>query len=129
MSIYDKYFNVKAGRHLKTGRAGETIAGEFLKGKGHDILHANFRCGHKEIDLISVDKGILVFTEIKTRSNFLAGFPEEAVTIRKQQLLKAAAESYLAQYPQYKQVRFDIVSILLHKGQATEILHFEDAFY
>jgi len=120
---------LKAGSHLKLGKKGEIAAARFLIGQGHRILHANFRHGHKEIDLVSLDKEVLVFTEIKTRSSFLFGLPEEAVTLRKQELLKAAATHYLQTFPQYQQVRFDIVSIILHRGQVMEIVHFEDAFY
>lgn len=117
------------GKHTELGKNGEIIALDFLKNKGHQIIATNYRCGHKEIDIISLEKDVLVFCEIKTRSNFHFGFPEEAVTPRKQALLKAAAEAFLLDHQQYSKIRFDIVSILMNGTSVREILHFEDAFY
>ena len=116
-------------RHIDLGRSGESIAADYLQAKGHVILEVNFRFGHKEIDIISLDGDVLVFTEIKARRSLLFGFPEEAVTIRKQAFLKTAAEYYCQQHPQYTAIRFDIVSIIMRPGMVKEILHFEDAFY
>jgi len=115
--------------HLKLGKNGEAAAGKFLQEKGHQLLHINYRCGHKEIDIISLDKNILVFTEIKARSSFSFGFPEDAVTPKKQQLLKAAADQFLLTYSPHTQIRFDVISILFKGRKVAEIVHFEDAFY
>lgn len=93
------------------------------------MLECNYRFEHKEVDIISLDGPVLVFTEIKTRSHYHLGFPEEAVHGRKQQFLKQAAAYYCLQQPQYEQLRFDVISILLQKGEVRELLHFEDAFY
>ena len=105
------------------------MARQFLINKGHQILATNYRSGHKEIDIISTDKAVLVFSEIKTRSSYDFGFPEEAIHGRKKQLLLEAAEAYLAAHNKYTQIRFDVISILIRQGKAPEILHFEDAFY
>lgn len=129
LRAHKRLIQLKPGRNLKLGKSGEIAAGRFLQEKGHQLLHVNYRCGHKEIDIVSLDKDILVFVEIKARSNFSFGFPEEAVTAKKQQLLKAAAEQFLLQYPEYVQIRFDVISILFSEGIVAEILHFEDAFY
>ena len=116
-------------KHISLGRNGEQLAVSFLKQKGHLLLHTNYRCGHKEIDIITLDKDILVFSEIKTRSSYAFGFPETAVTPAKQLLLKAAAEAFLLDNISYKKVRFDIISILMANGVVKEMMHFEDAFY
>lgn len=116
-------------KHIDFGKSGEAIAASYLREKGHVILELNFRVGHKEIDIISLDKDILVFTEIKTRQNYLFGFPEEAVTKRKQAFLKAAAAQYCLNTPQYFKVRFDVISIIIQSRNVKEIVHFEDAFY
>jgi len=116
-------------KHNDLGRKGESLAVQFLLTKGHQILETNYRYEHKEIDVISVLEDVLVFTEIKSRSSYSFGFPEEAVSTRKQNLLKQAAEYYCLQHPQYLKIRFDVVSILIRNDGTTEILHFEDAFY
>jgi putative endonuclease len=115
--------------HIDLGKSGESIACKYLQTKGHTILELNFRFGRKEIDIISLDKDILVFTEIKTRRSHLFGFPEEAVTQRKQIFLKAVAEQYCLSQPQYAKIRFDIISLIIQSEMVKEIMHFEDAFY
>ncbi len=116
-------------RHIELGMAGEQYAHRFLQDKGHLILEVNYRFEHKEIDVISLYEDVLVFTEIKSRSSYTFGFPEEAVHQRKQKFLKAAAEYYCYNHPQYEKVRFDVISLLMKDRKAIEILHFEDAFY
>lgn len=116
-------------KHKETGIKGEQIAEKFLLNKGYTILHKNWRSGRKEIDIIAMDKGFLVFVEVKTRYSFDFGFPEEAVSPQKQLHIKIAAEAFADTYTDFESVRFDIISILLKKEAADEILHFEDAFY
>lgn len=116
-------------KHNELGKNGEILACQFLINKGHIILETNYRSGHKEIDIISRDSGVLVFSEIKSRSSYDFGFPEEAVHPRKQLLLKEAAMAYLELQQTEQPIRFDVISILMRQGTAAEILHFEDAFY
>ncbi len=111
------------------GKHGEILACSYLQDKGHVILETNFRYSHKEIDIISLLDDVLVFTEIKSRSSYTFGFPEEAVSVRKQNLLKLAAEYYCLDKPQYQKFRFDVLSLLIRDGNIKEAVHFEDAFY
>lgn len=105
------------------------MACQFLINKGHTIIATNYRSGHREIDIISLDGAILVFSEIKARSGYQFGFPEEAVHYRKQQHLKEAAMAYLEANDSEQPIRFDVIAILIKAGKAAEIVHFEDAFY
>jgi putative endonuclease len=116
-------------KHSKIGVKGEQIAADFLLNKGYIIIHRNWRSGKKEIDIIASKDGVLVIAEIKTRTNFDFGFPEEAVNRKKQQFLKSAAEVFIDGNPQYGYVRFDIISILMDGDVVKEIMHFEEAFY
>jgi putative endonuclease len=116
-------------KHNETGIKGEQIAEKFLLRKGYAILHSNWRFGHKEVDIIAEKDNVLIFAEVKTRSGYGFGFPEEAVNIKKQQFLKLAAEAFLEINPRFSYARFDTISILLEAGLAKEIVHFEDAFY
>lgn len=92
-------------------------------------MHRNWRSGKKEIDIIALKDDILVIVEIKTRSSYHVSFPEEAVTHKKQQLLKLAAQAFSDAHPEYRNIRFDIISILMNGDQVKEIVHFEEAFY
>lgn len=116
-------------KHNETGIKGEQIAEKFLLKKGYSILHKNWCFGKHEVDLIAEKDKTLIIIEVKTRSNLAFGFPEDAVTSRKQGFLKAATEAFLDQYPQYERIQFDIISIHIQQNELKEILHFEDAFY
>ncbi len=116
-------------KHSKIGTKGEQIAADFLLKKGYHILHRNWRSGKKELDIIAFKDNMVVVAEIKTRTNFDFGFPEEAVNKKKQQYLKSAGEAFMQTHPEYMQIRYDIISILLNGDAIKEILHFEEAFY
>jgi putative endonuclease len=116
-------------KHNKIGIKGEQIAADYLLNKGYIILYRNWRSGKKEVDIIAWKDDMLAIVEIKTRSTYDIGFPEEAVNRKKQNFLKAAAEDFSTQNPQYINIRFDIISILVDGENVKEIVHFEEAFY
>lgn len=116
-------------KHNETGIKGEEIAEKFLLTKGYTIRYKNWRHGQKEIDIIAQLNQLLVFIEVKTRSNIFFGQPEDAVDYKKQDFMKTAAEEFLYQHKEYEQIRFDIISIVTQKGKLHEIVHFEDAFF
>ena len=117
-------------KHNKIGIKGEQIATDFLLNKGYIIIHRNWRSGKRELDIIAEHRDTLVIVEIKTRSRTDMGYPEEAVTKKKQQFLKAATEDFMSAHPQYRNIRFDIISVLMDGGEMVrEIVHFEEAFY
>ena len=120
-------------KNTKTGAVGEQIAKEYLIKKGYIILATNWRAQHKEIDIIAKYKDVLVFVEVKTRRSTKFGFPEEAVTTKKWQLLFLAAQAFIEQYTNYERIQFDIISVALKnkqmKDSETEIVHYEDAYY
>jgi len=116
-------------KHNEIGTKGELIAVNFLKNNGFIIHATNWRSGKKEIDIIAEIGDTIVFVEVKTRSNFNFGYPEEAVDERKKKLIKLAAEEFFLAFPSNKHLRFDIISILHLQGITLEILHLKDAFY
>ncbi len=116
-------------KHKETGIKGEQIAQNFLQKKGYKILHLNWRHERKEVDIIAMHHDLLVFVEVKTRTSMKYGYPEEAVHTTKQSYLKAAADAFLDDHPQYEKLRFDIISIILEKNKTKEIMHIEDAFF
>jgi putative endonuclease len=116
-------------KHTEIGTKGELLAANFLKNKGYEIIFTNWRSGKKEIDIIAESIDSIVFIEVKTRTNFDFGYPEEAVTENKKKILKKAAEDYYEQFKTNKSPRFDIISILIKKTNIPEIIHIVDAFY
>ncbi|MEM6726092.1 MAG: YraN family protein [Bacteroidota bacterium] len=114
-------------RPHKIGDTGEKIAANYLERKGYHILEYNWRSGKAEIDLIAHFKGILVFAEVKTRSTPQFGYPESAVSSHKMKMLYQGAGAYCRLLSHESEVRFDIISIILHPQ--LDIQHFEDAFF
>jgi putative endonuclease len=129
MRYYNGYIYETMPKHSEIGIKGEQIASDFLIKKGYFIVHRNWRSGKKEIDIIAQKGDLLVIVEIKTRSSYDFGFPEEAVDKRKQGHLKAAAAVFANEHVEYRDVRFDIISVLLEGEHVKEIVHFEEAFY
>ena len=69
------------------GNAGENFAARYLEQHGYKILEKNFRVRSAEIDIIAQIGDVIVFVEVKTRSNIRYGLPAEAVNFRKQKKL------------------------------------------
>lgn len=114
--------------HNDTGKKGEDAAAEFLQANGHTIVARNYRFGRAEVDIISTDGNLLVFTEVKTRGTEQFGYPEEFVDKGKQRRMKKAAAEYTYQNKSDAGIRFDIISITNIKG-GFKIHHIKDAFF
>ena len=110
------------------GKDAEELAVIYLKRKNYRILEVNYRVGYKEIDIICQDGRMIIFVEVKYRSEIHFGYPEDFVNEKKRQNIKEAAFQYIESLDRLTPVRFDIVSIA-KDGNISDILHFEDAFY
>ncbi len=95
------------------GTKYETIACEYLKAQGYEILERNFRCRQGEIDIIAKDGRYLVFVEVKYRANAVCGYAASAVSRKKQQVISRVAAFYLIKNRLSDTVpcRFDVVAI------------------
>ena len=114
-------------KHNETGQYGEDLAKNYLTDLGWQVVATNYRYGKAEVDLIAWDNKILVFAEVKTRRNQRYGYPEEAVSSKKESLMAAAAGAYMRAIDYDGELRFDIISIILEPK--LEIEHFRDAFF
>ena len=81
-----------------------------------------------EIDIVAEKNDIPHFIEVKTRSSWQYGTPEEAVNRKKIQDLLKAANGFLNQYPKYVDFRIDILSITKHPEKETEYFFIEDVY-
>ena len=113
--------------HNKLGRLRENIAKKFLRQKGFIIIALNWRHLHYEIDIISKHQNVLVFVEVKTRSTFKFGFPDESIDHKKENRLREAAEIYIEQEDLHNEIRFDIISIVKNNFEE-KVYHITDAF-
>ncbi|MBQ3443181.1 MAG: YraN family protein [Selenomonadaceae bacterium] len=111
------------------GKFGEDVAANFLEAKGYSIVARNFRIRSAEIDIIAKADDVIVFVEVKARSNIRHGLPSEAVTLCKQKKIIEAASIFLQDetFSDYT-CRFDVVEVYLSGGCVEKINHIENAF-
>ena len=114
--------------HNKIGAEGENLADEWLKQKGYEILHRNWRHSHYEIDLIATKNNWLHIVEVKCRNASPFGCPEDSVTKKKFKHLQRAADQFLFLNPGYKWIQYNILSITLHKDKEPDFFLLEDVF-
>lgn len=107
------------------GQKAEQIVAEYLKTEhSHTIIAHNFKTKSYEIDLISIAEpapsqksdvaqssatpsqkaapSTIYFTEVKYRKSAVHGSPLSAITPKKRQQIRFAAEAFLAQHPEFQ---------------------------
>jgi putative endonuclease len=114
----------------KLGDDGEEIAVQYLLDNGYEILERKYVSHKKEVDIIAKSPDdVLVFVEVKTRSNDNFGEPEYALTKSKQKSIIRVAEEYLYEKDIVDtSVRFDVIGIEFGEDGEPEINHLEHAF-
>lgn len=124
---------MESGKHYRQviGKQGEDMACRFLEENGHTILERNWRCGHLEIDIISLDKDGIHFVEVKTRRQNIQAPPQENVNYIKQNRIIKAALRYLKSGKGMNfgnsECSFDIIGISIH-GNDIEITWIPQAY-
>lgn len=115
----------KAGK-AERGRHGEDLAAEYYKRTLKcRVLARNWRCQRDEVDLICVDGEVLVFVEVRARSEtaLVSGF--HSVDKRKKDTLRRAYKNYLRQLRNPpKHFRFDIIDVSISLKGDTELKHY-----
>ena len=111
------------------GNWGEELACKYLREIGFEILERNWRYRRAEVDIISREEGVLVFTEVKVRSRLDYGRPEERVGSKKRNLMIEAAMAYMRKTGYEWEIRFDIVAIHGSAEEVKTIELFRDAFF
>lgn len=114
---------------LRTGKIGEDMAADFLKRSGYKIIERNFRCNIGEIDIIAIDKDVLVFVEVRTKNSSSFCSPQQTITLSKQKKLQKLSLFFLSNKKiENRDCRFDVVAIDLSRGKAGIEL-FKNAFW
>ena len=123
----DKWFK----NRQELGKRGEEVALEYLLQQGMGLLERNWRCGHKELDLIMEDGVFIRIVEVRTREYPSIMEPFESITLQKRNKVIAAAKGYMEQKGRFlsgsKEVVFDVVSVLFN-GELFEIKYLREAF-
>jgi putative endonuclease len=116
------------------GAAGEDAAAEILAALGYEIVERNFRTKYGELDIVAVDRGTLVFCEVRTRvgRNAIAYALESIGPGKRMQLRKMAREWFrlsTAERPAAWKIRFDAVAVAIAPdGRTLAVEHVRDAF-
>ncbi|UFJ42094.1 YraN family protein [Brevibacillus humidisoli] len=116
---------------IQLGRYGEQVAAQRLVEQGYSILGRNIRFRTAELDIVAVDRGMLVFVEVRTRSGIRQGTGAESISWRKRQKLREAALCYLQQREgSGRQIRFDVICVTIAPdGSRTPVVeHIVNAF-
>ena len=107
------------------GQQGEDLACRMLEARGHLVLERNWRHGHLEIDIISIDPSGIHFVEVKARRDSIQAPPQYNVDRAKQSRITRAALGFLNSrkgipYGNYE-CHFDIVAVTFEgEGYRTE---------
>ncbi len=113
--------------NIVKGKSGEMLVRDFLVSKGYSILECNYRNKIGEVDIIAMDKNILVFIEVKSRTSTSYGYAFEAVDLKKQRKIINTSLVYI-KFKNYKdiQLRYDIIEVYFQKD--IKINHLVNAF-
>ena len=115
----------------KLGQVGEDLACEFLESRGQTIIERNWRSGHLEVDLISIDSDGIHFVEVKTRKENIQAPPQENVDYKKQKRITRAAGIFLKSGKGKafgsRDCLFDIVAVTINDNRA-RIEYFPQAY-
>lgn len=110
------------------GRYGEDLAAQYCKRElGYRQIARNWRYKQDEVDLICRDGEVLVFIEVRARSEsaLVSGF--DSVDAKKKQKLLRACKAYLKQlsHPP-KHLRFDVIGVVLRENEPGEVRHYQN---
>ena len=116
---------------LDFGKEGEKAAVKLLKKRGYRIIEKNYRNSSGEIDIVAEQDQVLVFIEVKSRTDAEYGEPLEAVTSHKQRKIGQVAKGFMTQHRiANRDCRFDVVGIKGSPGEPKtwEVELVQDAF-
>ena len=112
----------------EVGAWGEDTATRYLEDKGYKIVTRHFTHRIGEIDIVAAKSGHIIFVEVKTRTNFRFGAPEDAIGWSKQEKLRRTANVYMLQH-RLNNTPYQIDSVAVMRDQMTKettIRHLEN---
>ncbi|MDL2218821.1 YraN family protein [Ruminococcaceae bacterium OttesenSCG-928-O06] len=111
------------------GRTGEDAAARAYAAAGYRLLRRNFATRLGEVDLILEKDDLVVFCEVKARSEGAIAAPAEWVDAKKQRKVLAAAQIWLQQQGLTEaHMRFDVAEVYLAGAAPPRVHIIENAF-
>ena len=106
----------------EVGAAGESVAAEFLRRKGFEIVEMNYRKPWGEVDIVALKSGVVRFVEVKSVSRESIQDisretndhrPEELVHEHKLRKVARTAEMYMNERSDPRDYQIDVVGVFL----------------
>ncbi|PIR12806.1 endonuclease [Candidatus Falkowbacteria bacterium CG11_big_fil_rev_8_21_14_0_20_39_10] len=119
----------------KVGKFGETLARDYLRRHGYEIIKTNLKVSYKEIDIIACRGRFVVFIEVKTRTSSAYGSADENLDSKKIDNLKKALNHYFYlndnklfnQEIDLNYVRIDLIAVDINRRKKiAKIKHYKD---
>src|SRR5271156_5351225 len=112
------------------GNRSERAAARFLKHLGYRIVARNYSCPLGELDLVAIDRGTIVFVEVRSTGQGDSGRAAASVDGRKQKQLTRLALYFLQAKKLLNQAaRFDVLAVSWPEGhQEPLVVHHANAF-
>ena len=125
-------FLPQMGNNAANGRYGEWVGEKFLKRRGFSVMHRNWRSARDrrlEIDLVCMDVEVLVFVEIRARSENSLVDGYSSLNRKKRNALARSIRSFLREDSlKAKTYRLDLLEIDLPRTALpkAQVLHHEN---
>ncbi len=103
---------------IERGDLNEKVALDFLESKGLKLITSNYHSRYGEIDLIMLDKEVLVFVEVRFRRSNQFGGAAMSITPAKQRKIALTAMQFLQKNRKTESLcRFDVIAISTSKTE------------
>lgn len=110
---------VEQGRRSRlVGRRGERVARRALRRAGYRVLARNVRTPHGEVDIVAIERGVLVVVEVKTTARQDPETAPAGVAAAQARRLGRAAHWIAGRSASYHRVRRDLVLVRLARPRA-----------
>lgn len=130
--VYNFFFGIRNPRlpeestRAERGRFGEDLAANYCRHElGYRIIARNWYYRNDEIDLICKDCEVLVFIEVRARSEDALVSGYHSVNRHKKKILNRVCSNYLRQLKEPpRHFRFDIIDVSISKEGNNNVQHY-----
>ena len=113
MDTENKVVSPRTG-NVDKGKWGEELATNYLRERGYQIVFRNFYSKYGELDIVAKKNHVLVFVEVKTRTQDTFGTPGESVDKHKRKHMTYAANYFIQRFGFHQiDMRFDVIEVHL----------------
>jgi putative endonuclease len=116
---------------LARGAAAELLAAQFLQSQGLLPLARNLRCRAGELDLVFLDRDVLVIVEVRQRASVAYGGALASVNLAKQRKIVRTTQFFWQRQPKWHTLamRFDVVGVEGLPDGTHRVVWIKDAFH